>query len=357
MIKAMSRYLIFLLLPLLTYSACTNPAESDDDGPILPSFDRREMLTTWADEVIIPAHNNFKTKLEALAIADEAFGASPDAGTLAEFQDRFKSAYLSFQGLDPFIVGKGEEIRMREQLNTYPTNVELVRENANAGTANLDLPSNTVAQGFPTLEFLLHAESDQLLANANYRAYATSLIDRMISLNETVQTDWNGTYRDLFVQNDGNSATASIDRTVNDYIFHYEKFLRAGKVGIPAGVFSDDPLADRAEALYAGYSKELFLEALHASRDFFTNQGLKEYLDVLDIRRDGELLSSQIEAQFAVIIEASADLTDSYSEQVQADNGQMLQLYDEMQRLVVLLKVDMVQALSINIDYVDADGD
>ncbi len=39
------------------------------------------------------------------------------------------------------------------------------------------------------------------------------------------------------------------------------------------------------------------------------------------------------------------------------DNVQMLTLYDEMQRLVVLLKVDMLQALSINVDYVDADGD
>ncbi|WP_020570130.1 imelysin family protein [Neolewinella persica] len=353
----MSRYLILLLLPLLTYSACSNPAGSDDDDPMMPSFDRREMLKTWADEVIIPAHNDFEANLEAMAAANEAFSLNPGAETLTEFQNRFKAAYLSFQRLDPFLIGKGEEIRMRELLNTYPANVDLIQENADSGAANLDLPSNTVAQGFPALEFLLHAENNQLLTNANHRAYATALIDRMLLLNETVLTDWNGTYRDLFIQNDGNSATASIDRTINDYIFHYEKFLRAGKVGIPAGVFSDDPLADRVEALYAGYSKELFLEALSASRDFFTNRGLKEYLDVLNVRRDGELLSSQIEAQFAVILEASAALTDSFAEQVEVDNVQLLGLYDEMQRLVVLMKVDMVQALSINIDYVDADGD
>ena len=35
----------------------------------------------------------------------------------------------------------------------------------------------------------------------------------------------------------------------------------------------------------------------------------------------------------------------------------MLRLYDELQQLTVLLKVDLLQALGINVDYVDADGD
>jgi predicted lipoprotein len=353
----MSRYLILLLLPLLTYTACTDPAGGDDDDPMLPSFDRRGMLTDWADEVIIPAHADFTTEVQALSMANEAFTAAPDAAALTNLQNAFKSAYLSFQRLDPFILGKGEEIRLRELLNTYPANVELIRENIAAGDANLDLPSNTAAQGFPALEFVLYADPQLFIDEAEYHAYATSLIARMATLNTVVQDEWNGTYRDLFIQNDGSSATASIDRTVNDYIFQYEKFLRAGKVGIPAGVFSDTPLADRAEALYAGYSKELFLEALNASSDFFSNHGLKEYLNVLEVRRDGEFLSEQIEAQFAAIVESSANQMESYANQVEVDNGQMLQLYDEMQKLVVLLKVDMVQALSINIDYVDADGD
>lgn len=353
----MSRYLILLLLPLLTYTACTDPAGGGDDDPMLPSFDRRGMLTDWADEVIIPAHTDFTTKIQALAVANEAFTASPDVVGLTNLQNAFKATYLSFQRLDPFILGKGEEIRLRELLNTYPANIELIRENIAAGDANFNLPSNTAAQGFPALEFVLYADPQLFIDEVEYHAYATSLIARMATLNTVVQDDWSGTYRDLFIQNDGSSATASIDRTVNDYIFQYEKFLRAGKVGIPAGVFSDAPLADRAEALYAGYSKELFLEALNASSDFFSNQGLKEYLNVLQVRRDGEFLSEKIEAQFAAIVEASANQMESYANQVEVDNGQMLQLYDEMQKLVVLLKVDMVQALSINIDYVDADGD
>ncbi len=35
----------------------------------------------------------------------------------------------------------------------------------------------------------------------------------------------------------------------------------------------------------------------------------------------------------------------------------MLTAYDELQKAVVLLKVDMLQALNIQVDFVDADGD
>ena len=52
-------------------------------------------------------------------------------------------------------------------------------------------------------------------------------------------------YRDEFVNKDGSTATSSVNKLVNDYLFYYEKFLRAGKIGMPAGVFSGDPLSDR----------------------------------------------------------------------------------------------------------------
>ena len=42
---------------------------------------------------------------------------------------------------------------------------------------------------------------------------------------------------------------------------------------------------------------------------------------------------------------------------METDNVKMLQAFDELQKLVVLLKVDMMQALSISVDYVDSDGD
>jgi hypothetical protein len=42
---------------------------------------------------------------------------------------------------------------------------------------------------------------------------------------------------------------------------------------------------------------------------------------------------------------------------MEENNLQMLAAYDELQKVVVLLKTDLLINLSIVVDYVDADGD
>ena len=50
-------------------------------------------------------------------------------------------------------------------------------------------------------------------------------------------------------------------------------------------------------------------------------------------------------------------LDDNYFDQINNDNTKMTQEYDALQTVVVLIKVDMLQAFNISVDYVDADGD
>lgn len=347
---------------LLLITACDSRTDgADDDGPMLPSFDRKAMLEGWANDVIIPAYEATNTASVQLTTSAVNFAGAPSGDKLGALRAEFQSTYLSWQALSPFLMGRAEEINLRFRANTYPTNTELIEQNIASDDFNLELPSQTVAQGFPALDYLLYADTDQLLAagpEANARReYIATLTLLLRDLIDSAKAEWTASFVTSFTLNDGNSATASVDRTVNDYLFHYEKFLRAGKVGIPAGVFSDMPLADRSEALYSGQSKALFLAALSASASFFTDHGLADYLDALNVMRDGELLSAKITDQFAAIAVAADAVDDDFSTQVATDNVRMLALYDEMQRLVVLLKVDMLQALSINVDFVDADGD
>ena len=351
----MSRFLL-LLLPLLLLISC-DPDSADDEQATTDNFDRQEMLAGWADNVVTPAYNEYLTQLAALQyVWFQASGTDPRL-SLADVRVTFDETYRSWQNAAPLLIDRAENFRLRERTNTYPTNTELIEENIRAGNANLALPSQTAAQGLPALDYLFYGpDSDNLLEDPAAVAYVGELIGTLTRLMEEVRGDF-VTYRDAFVANDGNSATASIDRAVNNYIFYYEKFLRAGKVGIPAGVFSDDPLADRVESLYGGNSRVLFADALVASERFFLNHGLADYLDALNVTRDGEALSQTIRGQFAAILNQLAAIDTDFATAVRTDNTEMLRLYDELQRLTVLLKVDMLQALSINVDYVDADGD
>ena len=154
---------------------------------------------------------------------------------------------------------------------------------------------------------------------------------------------------------------------VNDYIFYYEKALRAGKIGIPAGVFSGSPLSNRVEAFHSrDFSKELFMEALDAAQNFFNGihfgseqrgESLYSYLEFMETTKNGENLAVLINGQFENARREAESLNNNLSEQVETNNTQMLTTYDELQQNVVFLKVDMLQALNISVDYVDADGD
>lgn len=356
----MRKFLLFFLPVLFIASSCDPDTVADDDNPSV-DFDRREMLAGWVDNVIVPGYADLEDRLADLVVATRSFSTEPSAERLGNLRMAYRTAYLEYQNMAPLLIGRAEELRLREQLNTYPTDAEQITTNLRDEAVNLALPSNADAQGFPALDYLLFGVDPVVYqagedANA-YRNYLVVLVVRMAELTDAAAAEWTAEQREAFIANDGNSATASIDRTVNDYIFYYEKFLRAGKVGIPAGVFSDDPLPGRAEAPYSGLSPELFAASLAASRRFFLNHGLADYLDAMTAQRSGEPLSSAIRGQFDAARAAFEATTLPFDEQVRTDNIRMLELYNELQRNVILLKVDMLQALSINVDYVDADGD
>ena len=94
----------------------------------------------------------------------------------------------------------------------------------------------------------------------------------------------------------------------NDFIYYFEKGLRANKIGIPAGIFSNDPIPTAVEAFYKGdVSKELALEAMSASKNFFIGKhfnsemigtSLDSYLNFLSISSNNNL-SDIIVSQFA----------------------------------------------------------
>lgn len=364
--------LIFILL------ACEGEGPTGPNPPDSTAFDRKAMLTNWADNIIIPGYTAFAEKTAELKNAAELFTNDANLRSFYTLQSAWEEAYKVWQRVSMFNMGKADELRYRDNMNIYPTNVLEIEENIALGGYNLELPSQNDRQGFPALDYLLYGLADTDLGildfytnnaqAANYKQYVLDLVNRMDMLTQQVLEDWtNGGFRESFIENNGNSATASVDLAVNDFVFYYEKNLRAGKVGIPAGVFSGNPLTTHVEALYQKeLSKELLLAALDASQDFFNGkyfnsqtegESLKSYLDFLNTLKDSEDLSALINNQFNAARSQIQNLSADFGAQIQSDNIAMLSAYDQLQLNVVLLKVDMLQALNINVDYVDADGD
>ncbi len=339
------------------------------------SFDHKEMLTNWVDNIIIPSISIFDNSLEIFKESATTFVNAPTTETLSNLKEAWLSSFLKWQHVEMFDIGLSEEIYYKNRINLYPTNVERIENNISTLNYDLDEPVNFSAQGLNSIDYLLFGigeNENEIISkfsneNLNYGKYLTDLVDKMVSLTYEIKSSWSDEYKLSFVSSTDNTASSSINKVVNDFIYYFEKGYRANKIGIPAGVFSDKPLPDRVEAYYGkNYSKILALEATDAVNYFFNGNysndkeskglSIKDYLDYLEADKE-EKLSEKINSQLEKIKTKVSELNTNFSEQVNQENLKMLTAYDVIQANVVFLKVDMLQVLNISVDYVDADGD
>ncbi len=360
--------------------ACSSDNEGDEleiDAGVVASFERSTMLTNWADNIILPSYEAFSVELDDLNTSFEAFKADTSISNLESFRAAWVSAYKMWQRVSMFEIGPAETVGLRLNVNIYPTDVQKIEGFITSGMYDLSLSSNRDAKGFPALDYLINGlgeDDTAIVAQLNDEnrdatfTYIDAVLEDMTTLTNEVVGEWNQTYRDTFVTNDGASATASVDRFVNDYIFYYEKFLRAGKMGIPLGVFTGSTLPQNVEAYYRqNIANELFLEGLDAVQNFFngkhfgsntTGESLASYLNELNTVKNGDDLSTIINNQFNEARTTVSGLSDFRSEiENNTPPTEMLLAYDAVQKAVPMLKVDMVSAMSISIDFVDTDGD
>ncbi len=359
----------------LTASTDNDNSNSTSQTAVVSSFDHEQMLTNWADNIIIPSIINFENSLVKLKNSASIFVNEPSNETLSVLKEEWLNSFLKWQHLEMFDVGLAEEIYYKNRINLYPANVNRIENNISNQNYDLNASSNFSSQGFNGLDYLLFGigqnEEEIILKytseDSKYGKYFLEIIDKMIELTTQVKDSWDDEFRDEFIKSTDNTSTSSINQVINDFIFYFEKGYRANKIAIPAGRYSDGPLPDRIEAYHGKkYSKILILEATDAIDNFYngrfsndiTSSGLSinDYLSYMESDQDDKL-AEKINEQLKKIKTKLTELNTDFSEQIRQDNLEMLITYDIIQANVVFLKVNLLQKLNINIDYADADGD
>ena len=371
MLKKSISYLSLVFTLLISFS-CSESSELKEESA--GSFDRQLLLENVTDNIILPAFEDFTEKLVALEESITLFADTQNSVNLEEVQVSWFEAYKLWQHIEMFNISKAEEVFFMNKMNTYPASVSKIENNISTNQYDLDANNNNwVAQGFPTLDYLLFGLEDNNIStllfyqnndNAAHLNYLQAVVSQMVSITDIVSQDWNLS-RDTFVNSTANSATSSLNMLTNDFIYYFEKGLRTNKFGIPAGVFSaNNARVKKVEAYYKSTkSKELSLEALKAVKGFFKGEAynsnvagasLKSYLNYVT---ENEILSSAIITKFDESEQLMNNLDENYANQITMDNSLMINVFNKLQEGVVLLKTDLLSVLSISVDYIDADGD
>ncbi|MCV9385913.1 imelysin family protein [Reichenbachiella ulvae] len=363
--------LLLVLSTFLIFGCETNDGDDTNDG-----FDRTAMLTNWADNLIIPAYNHYYDELTKLDEAKDAFVTDQSEVNLQTLRTSWKEAYKAWQWVGMYQIGQSESIYLLGFTNTFPADAAQIENLIASGEYNFELPTRMSQQGFPALDYLINglgADDAAILAvyqgdsGASYVQYLSDVVDRLLNLTSQVVDNWNQGYRETFIANSGSSKSSAVDKLVNDYISYFEGHIRKAKIGDPAGVFTGVKDPNTVEGFYqSDIAKSLFLESLKASKAFFngeyfdqtgSGESLFSYLKYLNTIKETEALEELINEQFDLAEQKSSALSDNFSEQVVLDNTLMLETYQELQRNVVFMKVDMLSAMSIAVDYMDNDGD
>lgn len=350
--------IVLLLIGIVLLQACKK-----DDPDTTKEFDKGALLTNLANNRIIPLISKLEQNILDLESAYASFQSSVSAADLVVVQEKWKTAYLTWQGLKVFDFGPIKDYGLKASFSTFPTDTTKINTNIANGSYLLSAVSNIDAIGFPALDYLLYKYDalNQFTTNPAYLQYVSELIQKMKTELEHVATAWSG-YKAAFITSTGTETTSAFSLLVNEFNKDYE-LCKNAKLGIPIGKQSlGVQLPQYVEARYSGISFELMKANVNQLYLLFKGNsypsgavgtGFDDYLITLD----KSTLNDNINTNFVGIINKINTFSGTLESEMTNSPSELDALYLLFQNQVVLIKTDMTSSFGVLITYQDNDGD
>lgn len=369
--------LIFIGTIILVSSFFSCKKKKDEEVIPEASFDKSGMLANIGDNLIVPSYSKLKIDVDLMQLSADQFLLNPTFITLTDLQTAFLQTYTDYQWCSTFEFGPAENEIIRANFNTFPCDTVQINSKIISGDVTLISASDLDAKGFPAIDFLLFSNqnnnnvlirftTDTYATNA--KNYLTALINELKLKTDAVNTAWavnGGNYGSTFKSNTGSDVGGSIGMLVNQLNYDFE-LLKNAKIGIPLGKKTfGTPIPEKVEAFYSTQSLVLVTEHLKSIENIYLGRnsqnadgvGLDDYLAHAKAQHSLGLLNDVIKNQFTLAKTKLAAIPGTLTQAVVSNAAIVDAAYAELQKLVVLLKVDVPSALGILITYQDNDGD
>lgn len=372
--KSFYSSLVAVFCLVFLFACSKDKKDTNNNNNTAGGFDKTAMLSSYADNLIIPGYQQLQTRVSDLETASEAFMATPGSTTQSTLKDAFKEAYLQYQRVAAFQFGPAETALLDPFLNfsggldyNFNTDGEMtgfsvdtaaIENNISSGAYNFteQKRSSFYAQGFPALGYLFFSEAAISKMDSKRAVYIRSLLSRMKSLVATVSSDWTS-YRSSFIGNTQTNVGSPIGNMINQLAYQMD-ILKGPRLGWPLGKQSAGVIfPTKCEGYYAGISAALAVENLSSLKKLYTGnnsgKGISDYLIALKQTQ----LNSDVLAQFDIAIEKLKSIPDPLSATLVAQPALADAAYKEVQKLLTLLKTDVASATAVQITFMDNDGD
>ncbi|WP_224245859.1 imelysin family protein [Hyalangium gracile] len=146
-----------LLTGALALASC---GDDDDNGPTQPTFDS-EIITHFADDVVVPTYQNLATRLTELDSAVNALATQPTAARLTAAQDAWFAARVPWEQSEGFLFGPVDSFGYDPALDSWPVNrsdLDAVLASSDAFTPTYVATLQETQKGFHTVEYLIFGD-------------------------------------------------------------------------------------------------------------------------------------------------------------------------------------------------------
>lgn len=377
----MKKHWIFFLLlcSMVCFSSCVyTPIKGyNGNSKIDPQY-----LDFWYRQQILPAYAGYLTQVRHLDEIAGELGAHPER--LEELKQQYATAFLSLQDLiifdQPYFVS--QLYGLYTVSARFPVNrVQLAdavrnRYTAEALMERLDrgvLSPN--ALGYAALDYVLYSGRVDLTSEAGseYLAFLPALTRMLRKQAEAVYAFYEKGGED-FVRNDDFSVGGSLNVVLNLLMSNFEANIRTAKVGIPVGIYGvsvHQPEPTTVEAYYhrEGLSTRLLVRSLQAFQRFYdgypygevsAKNGALSFATMLGEHlppaKRTEILQKLEQVFTALHAELDHETTD-LSRLAETKKGveKLKRVYAELQKVVGILKTEVVSALGLTVTYSDGE--
>jgi uncharacterized protein len=365
------------------------------------NFDCQGMLKNLADNVMVPAMEEFQMQSTDLEAAMQAYQAnSSDVAQKLAARQAWDDAMLAWQAVEVMQTGPlvDNSAFLRDSIYSWPSRSTCAvdQEVIEAESDGYDIAQRTpLRKGLDALEYVLYTatldhtcpsststtqgwnerpDSERLAARLNYAVAAAGDLKR---LADELLEQWaigTDSFRDELLQPGTAASRFSTDQeaanAVSDALFYFEKKVKDTKLAEPLGLKGNqcnqgEPACARAvENFYSERSKQHIRQNLITFRQLFLGnhsdgtEGLG-FDDLID-SASGENVSAAMEADINETRLAIDDLNLSLQVAVTDMNGvnQVVGIWESSKKVTDRLKNDFLTVLRLSIPVAAAgDGD
>ena len=215
----------------LTGSMAVAACNSDNGGNLKPSIDQ-EIVTHFADDVVVPTYQLLATRLTELEASVTALAAQPTAAKLTAAQDAWFAARQPWEQSEGFLFGPVESFGYDPAMDSWPVNrsdLDAVLASSDAFTADYVRNLQETQKGFHTIEYLLFGDGrTKKVADFDQRQfdYLKAIVAEQKGIGVALADAWTKTvdgrapYRDTLANagKSGNSAYPSVESAAQEMV-------------------------------------------------------------------------------------------------------------------------------------------